>query len=313
MVRFVPVTLTTLLLSTAALAGGADGVLIDANTAKGKLGQAVFVFADGEKDFSKEHIQGSAEAYAHDLHYLDDVKKCDGLPMCEATAAKFIGGLGIDNNTEVVVYDGGPGVNATGTWFFLKLYGAKNVKILDGGLASWKAAGGPVESGHAKVAAKSFKPSVDRSMIATKAEVKKATEDPGHYFIVDARHKLDQYTGKSLQSALDHPGKESTVARGGFIPTAVFSPWTKYAGNKKGEAGEPTFRDDKKLKKQLQKLGKKGYAPGKTVISYCHVGLGRGSFQYLALKQAGHDNVKLYVGSWNEWGNDASLPLGKQP
>jgi thiosulfate/3-mercaptopyruvate sulfurtransferase len=49
------------------------------------------------------------------------------------------------------------------------------------------------------------------------------------------------------------------------------------------------------------------------VISYCQVGLGRGSFQYLALKSAGHDKVKVYVGSWDEWGNDPSLPLAAQP
>ncbi|HZY05464.1 MAG TPA: rhodanese-like domain-containing protein, partial [Anaeromyxobacteraceae bacterium] len=66
-------------------------------------------------------------------------------------------------------------------------------------------------------------------------------------------------------------------------------------------------------KKQVQKLEKNGYAPGKTVISYCHVGLGRGSFQYLALRRAGVQNVKVYVGSWDEWGNDASLPLASQP
>ena len=72
-------------------------------------------------------------------------------------------------------------------------------------------------------------------------------------------------------------------------------------------------KDDADLKKQLQKLEKNGYAPGKTVISYCHVGLGRGSFQYLALRRAGHQNVKVYVGSWDEWGNDASLPLAAQP
>lgn len=315
MSRFASLSAIALMLAAnSAAAFDVNTIYIDANTAKGMLGKAVFVFADGEKDFEKEHIKGSQEAFAHDLHYLDDVKKCDGLPMCESTAAKFIGGLGIDNDTPVVVYDSGIGVNASGTWFFLTLYGHPNVKILDGGLAAWKAAGGGVEAGKpTKAAAKTFRPKVDRSMIATKGEVLKATKDAGHYLLLDARHKLDQYTGKSLQSALVHPGKTSTVARGGYIPGAVFSPWTKYAGNKKGVAGKPTFKPDAKLQKQIRKLKKKGYAPDKTVISYCHVGLGRGSFQYLAMKKAGHDKVKLYVGSWDEWGNDKSLPVGEQP
>lgn len=274
-----------------------------------------FVFADSDKDFEKGHIPGSALAYAHDLHYLDDVRACQGLPMCEPRAAKLIGeGLGVDAGTEVVVYDLGAGANASGTWFFLKLYGVKSVRILDGGLATWKAHGGAVEAGAAKPqAAKAFTPGVQRDMIATVDEVKKATTDQAHYLLLDARHKLDEYTGKTLLDALAAPGKEETVARGGAIPTAVFSPWTKYAGNKGGEADKPTLKDQAELKKQLEKLEKNGYAPGKTVISYCHVGLGRGSFQYLALKKAGHKNVKVYVGSWDEWGNDKSLPLAAQP
>jgi thiosulfate/3-mercaptopyruvate sulfurtransferase len=314
--RAIPPVAAFLLLQLAPVAHAAtsvEGNYVTAEDAKSLVGSARFVWAGSDKAFADGHIPGSGVAYSHDLHYLDDVRKCDGLPMCEANAGKYIGGLGIDASTPVVVYDEGVGVNASGTWFFLKLYGHPNVKMIEGGLAAWQAAGGAVEKGAAKAAsAKSFSAKADRSMIANRAEVEKATKDAGSYLIVDARHKLDQYTGKQLQSALDRPGKETTVKRGGHIPNAVFSPWSKYAGNKKSKADKPTFKADKKLKKQLSKLEKHGYAPNKTVISYCHVGLGRGTFQYLALKKAGHDNVKLYVGSWNEWGNDDSLPLGEQ-
>ena len=150
-------------------------------------------------------------------------------------------------------------------------------------------------------------------MIATRADVEALSKDPSKGLLPDSRHKLEEYTGKELLTGLVSEGKETTVARGGFIPSAVFSPWTKYAGNKDGEAGKPTLKDTKELQKQLEKLKKNGYDPSKTVISYCQVGLGRGSFQYLALKQAGHEKVKVYVGSWSEWGNDESLPLATQP
>lgn len=274
-----------------------------------------FVWADSEKEFTRAHIPGSVDAFAHDLHLLDDVKACKGLPMCEVRAARYIGEeLGIDAGTEVVVYDLGAGANASGTWFFLKLYGVKKVRILDGGLATWKAHGGPVEAGQpTRPAHKAFTPAVDWSMIASVEEVKKATADQARYLILDARHNLDEYTGKTLQSALSNPDTEQTVKRGGAIPAAVFSPWSKYAGNKDGQADKPTLKDPAELAKQLEKLKKNGYDPAKTVISYCHVGLGRGSFQYLALKAAGHESVKVYVGSWDEWGNDPSLPLAAQP
>jgi thiosulfate/3-mercaptopyruvate sulfurtransferase len=310
---------TSLALTAAVCAGPARGAdeFVGAEEAKSLAGKANvrFVYSDAEKDFEKGHIPGSALAYSHHLHYLDDVKACHGLPMCEPRAARFIGEeLGIDAGTEVVVYDLGAGVYASGTWFFLKLYGVQKVRILEGGLATWKAHGNPVEVGPpAKMAARSFAPAVQRDLVADVDEVKKASGDAAHYLLLDARHNLDEYTGKTLLPALDAPGKESTVKRGGAIPGAVFSPWSKYAANKNGEADKPTLKDSAELGKQLEKLRKNGYDPAKTVISYCQVGLGRGSFQYLALRKAGHKNVKLYVGSWNEWGNDASLPLAAQP
>jgi len=311
------VTSVALALAAAPAIGAAAGEFIAFDQAKSLVGKANvrFVYADSEKEFEKGHIPGSVVAYAHDLHYLDDVKACKGLPMCEARAAKYIGDtLGIGADTDVVVYDAGAGANASGTWFFLKLYGLKSVRILDGGLATWKAHGGATEAGGpAKVAAKPFTPTVQWSMIANVDEVKKATGDSAHYLILDARHNLDEFTGKTLSPALASPGKEETVKRGGAIPTAVFSPWSKYAGNKDGLPDKPTLKDAAELQKQIEKLKKNGYDPSKTVISYCQVGLGRGSFQYLAFKAAGHDNVKVYIGSWDEWGNDASLPLAAQP
>jgi thiosulfate/3-mercaptopyruvate sulfurtransferase len=304
------------LLSAGVSARAADE-LISVDEARALVGKpdVRFVFSDADKEFEKGHIPGSVPAYSHDLHLLDDVRACGGLPMCEPRAAKLIGeALGIDASTQVVVYDSGIGVNASGNWFFLQLYGVKNVRILDGGLATWRARGQPVETGAAaKPAAKSFQPQVRREMIATLDEVKRATTDPAHYLLLDSRHTLDEYAGKELLPAMASPGREETVRRGGAIPTAVFSPWSRYAGNKDGQPGKPTLKDPAELGKQLEKLRKSGYDPSKTVISYCHVGLGRGSFQYLALKRAGHDKVKVYVGSWDEWGNDASLPLASQP
>ncbi len=306
-------------LVAAALAAPQAGVadeFVSVDQAKAMAGKpgVRFVFADAEQEFEKGHVPGSAAAYAHDLYLLDDVNACHGLPMCEPRAAKVIGDMGIDAATDVVVYDLGAGANASGVWFYLTLYGVKSVHIMDGGMATWRAKGGAVETGAAaKVAAKAFTPSVQRDMVATVDDVKKASADTAHFLLLDARHTLDEYTGKTLLAALEAPGKEYTVKRGGAIPNAVFSPWSKYAGNKNAEPNKPTLKDDAELQKLVAKLKNNGYDPSKEVISYCHVGLGRGSFQYLALRHAGVKNLKLYVGSWGEWGNDPSLPLAAQP
>jgi thiosulfate/3-mercaptopyruvate sulfurtransferase len=293
----------------------ADEIFISADDAQKFLGKdnVRFVYADAEKDYDKAHIAKSVVAYAHDLNYLDEVKKCKGLPMCEPTANNFIGKqLGIDTNTEVIVYDSGIGVNATGTWFFLTLFGHTKSKIMEGGLATWQAKKFAVETGkQIKPTAKNYSGKINWDMIASKEEVERASKEPDKYLILDSRHNLDEFTGKQLLSGLSSASKEVTVARGGAIPNAVFSPWTKYAGNKNGDADKNTLKDLPDLQKQLEKLKKNGYDAAKTVITYCHIGLGRGSFQYLALKKAGHNKTKLYIGSWQEWGNDPSLPLGK--
>jgi len=298
-----------------------DKVLICLDDAKKEFDNksSLFVSGDSDKKFKEGHIPGSAHAFAHDLHYLEDIRKCNGLPMCPERAAKFIGNLGIDNNTKVISYDDGRGPNASGVWFFLKLYGVEDVKMMDGGLATWKYVGYPVETGEGtKPQPKTFNVNVRKDMIATKEEILKAIEEikakgkDAPYFILDAR-RFEEYSGKALLEALEAPGKHIKVKRGGHIPGAVFFEWKKVAGNPEGEPGKPLFKPPKKLKKIFfKKLKKKGFDPEKdTLITYCHVGLGRGSFIYAAAKLAGVPKAKVYVGSWDEWGNDPNLPIEK--
>ncbi|MCA9544613.1 MAG: sulfurtransferase, partial [Myxococcales bacterium] len=260
----------------------------------------IFWFAGNDAAYEKGHIKGSAHGFAHDMAYLEDIQKCDGLPMCPETAAKYLGERGVSNDTLVIAYEDGKGVNESGIWFFLKLYGHDKVKIMTGGTAEWAAKGHALETGKGEgPKAATFTPGAPRvEMIATMKDV-----EAGNALVLDARHKFEEFTGQDKKDGMKNATEHVQVARGGHIPGAVFSPWTKYAGNKGGDAGKPLFKAPAKLKKTLGKLEKKGYAADKQVITYCHVGLGRGSFQYLGLKAAGHENVKLYMGGWSEWGN----------
>ena len=309
--------LIALALALAAAAGPARGLdeLITAGDARALAGDpgVRFVSADPEKAFAKEHLPGSVSAWPRNLHLLEDVRACRGLPMCEARAAAFIGGrLGIAEDTDVVVYDAGSGVNASGAWFFLRLYGVERVRILDGGLAAWKAHGGAVVAGAAETPApRTFVPRVHRELVASVDEVRRAATDAVRYVLLDAR-TLDEFNGKERYSALVSPGDERIVARGGAIPAAIHAPWPDFAGNREGLPGRPTFPGPDEVRGHLERLGKEGWAPSKTAIVYCHVGLGRASFVVLALRRAGHP-AKLYVGSWDEWGNDPALPLAARP
>ncbi len=284
---------------------------------------AIFVSGDSDKKFKEGHIPGSAHAFGHDLHLLKDIKECKGLPMCIPRAEKFIGSLGIDNNTKVIAYDDGRGPNASAVWYFLWLYGIDGLngqnRMLDGGFVTWQKKGYPVETGEgSKPAPKTFKAKVNWDILATKDEVLKAVEDikkngkDSKYFILDAR-RFQEYVGKTLLEALYEPGKHEQVKRGGHIPGAVFFEWKKVAGNPNGKPGKHIFKSVKKLKKVFyKKLKKKGFNPDTdTLITYCHVGTGRGSFIFAAAKYIGIPKAKVYIGSWDEWGNDPSLPVAK--
>lgn len=310
MLRSILALVVVLFLVPASAAAGVADAVISVDDAKALFGKpnVVFVFTGSADNFAKSHIAGSSLAYAHDMQYLDDVKKCRGLPMCAKTAAAFIGALGIDNNTQVIAYEDGKGVNESGLWFFLNLYGHDKVKLMDGGIGAWSAKDFPVDNGKAKkIAKKTFTAKVDATMIATRADVEDGIKD-SNVMLLDARHSFDEYVGKDLKEGMKNANAHISVKRGGHIPSAIYSPWTKYAGNKSGKPDKPIFRSGSKLQKPLKKLTKQGYAADKTLITYCHVGLGRASFQYMGLKLAGHKKVKLYMGSWSEWGN-SSLPV----
>ena len=134
--------------------------------------------------------------------------------------------------------------------------------------------------------------------IASKADVLHAVHDiqkkgkRSKYIIVDARG-MTEIIGER---------KMDNVGRGGHIPGSTFMEWKNISDNKRGVA--------LKTPAQLKAVFKKyGITKDKTIYAYCHVGAGRGSEVVTALEAMGYKNAKVYTGSWDEWGNDLSLPV----
>ena len=224
--RSIAVALAAVLFAVPASAAD-EFITVDA--AKALLGKpnVRFVYGDSEKEFEKGHIPGSVVAYAHDLHYLDDVKACKGLPMCEPTAAKYIGAtLGIDAATEVVGLRRRRRRERQRRLVLPQAlrreerpHPRRGARHLEGprrrGRGRWSRQGGredlrperPVghdrHGGRGEEGRRPTRPTTSSSTPATTS-----TSTPG----------------KTLSSALASPGKEITVKRGGAIPTAVFSP-----------------------------------------------------------------------------------------
>ena len=200
--------------------------------------------------------------------------------------AQTMSRLGIGNETMVVGYDAEGGHHAARLWLALRRYGHDKMAIMEGGIQKWTAEGRPLEKGEAKVAPAKFVPHPREGVIATKDEVFAAvrTGDP---WLLDVRRD-SEFTGV-----------EKRAARGGHIPGAVNVLW------------KDALRDDWTLKDAdaLEEMyANAGFGAETSTVTYCQAGV-RAAFTHLVLTALGHDDVRTYDGSWEEWGNDPSLPI----
>jgi len=210
---------------------------------------------------------------------------------------KLLGQSGITPETTIVLY--GDNNNWFAAWAFwqLKVYGHRDVRLMNGGRKKWLAEGRELETTAAKAAATTYKATdPDFSIRALLPEVQSAFRSKDTV-LVDVRSP-QEFTGEILAP----PGLPETCQRGGHIPGAKSIPWGKACND------DGTF----KSREELQALyGGQGVTPDKNVIAYCRIGE-RSSHTWFVLKYLlGYDNVKNYDGSWTEWGNLVGAPVEK--
>lgn len=239
------------------------------------------------KAYDEGHVAG-AVAWAWNSQLADPVRR-DILPAREFE--QLMANSGISNGTTVVIY--GDSNNWFAAWAFwqMKIYGHRDVRLMNGGRKKWLAEGRELttevpkpERASYKAAApdwslRSFLPQVQSSLAA----------------LVDVRSP-QEFTGEILAP----PGLPETCQRGGHIPGARNIPWGK-ACNEDG-----TFKSADELRALYAAEGIDGSKP---VIAYCRIGE-RSSHSWFVLKYLlGLDNVTNYDGSWTEWGNLVGAPV----
>jgi len=205
---------------------------------------------------------------------------------------------GIKNTDTIIIYgDASNWFAAYGFWLY-KIYGHKDVRLLNGGRAKWlNEEGAPLTTEVQKFAKSQYKvSSVDGSLRAKVPEIFAASEKKAP--LVDVRSP-DEFTGKIIAP----PGMSETAQRAGHIPGATSIPWSTAVTN------ENTFKTADELRTIY--LDQKRLDPSKPTIAYCRIGE-RSSHTWFVLKYLlGFKDVKNYDGSWTEYGNLIGVPIEK--
>lgn len=265
------------------LVGQTDIAIVDAR----------FDLADpgaGRRGYEEGHIPGAVF-----LDLDEDLAESPGpgtgrhpLPDVSAITAT-LGRLGIGNNTDVVVYDGGNGAIAARAWWILRWLGHERTRLLDGGMAAWLAAGGLLESGTATPEETSFCADPRNELVLTTAELAADIAGIADRRLVDARDGA-RYRGES----------EPIDPVAGHIPGSrnlPFSDLVTPAGRWRPEAERRA-----KLREVLGDDQDAGWAVmcGSGVTA-CHIAI--------AALEAGYREPRVYVGSWSEWIRDPGRPV----
>ena len=241
---------------------------------------------NGKAEFEEAHIPGAI--------FFDQDEIADhstGLPHSLPSPQLFahhMGAVGITPHDTIVVYDGLGYFSAPRVWWMFRIMGAKNVLILDGGFDGWKKAGFPVTAEKTKVAGSLFKPHFDANSVVTFDE-------------------MLEVVGKKLSQIADARGKGRFTAqeaepragmRSGHMPGARNVPVTEIA-----EKGELKPLDE--LRRLFEKAG---IDLSKPVITSCGSGVTAAAL-ISALASLGHEQLRLYDGSWSEWGGRDDTPV----
>ncbi|HEY3010588.1 MAG TPA: sulfurtransferase [Micromonosporaceae bacterium] len=276
-----------------------DTALVSADWAEKNLDAPGVVFVEVDEDttaYDGGHIPGAIKLdWRADLQ--DPVRR-DFVNQQQFEA--LLSTRGVGTNDIVILYGGNNNWFAAYAYWYFKLYGHRDVKLLDGGRKKWELDNRPlVKDAVSRPATQYTAQRADLSIRAFRDEVVAVI---GVKNLIDVRSP-DEYAGRLLAPA--HLPQEQ-AQRPGHVPTALSVPWSK-AANEDG-----TFKSDDELRSLYADAGLNASKP---TIAYCRIGE-RSSHTWFVLRELlGHRDVKNYDGSWTEYGSLVGVPvaLGDHP
>ncbi|MDI1343052.1 MAG: sulfurtransferase [Pseudolabrys sp.] len=245
----------------------------------------------GAKAYAEGHVPGSVHSDYDKAGWRVTRNNVPFMLPTVAELEKLIGDVGIDEDKHVVVVPAGVSFtdfgSAARTYWTLKVVGLKNVSILDGGVAAWRAAGLPLESGDNKPSATIFTANIDKSLLAQGSEVE-AIESKGGATLIDAR-PASFFFGKE---------KAPNASAYGHIPGALNLDSASYYESASN-----------RLKPKAELAALSAQVPAGPAVSYCNTGHWAATDWFVLHELLGRADVRLYDGSMVEWTADANRPV----
>ena len=270
-----------------------EDVLVTTQWAEENLDTPGVVFAEVDEDttaYDAGHIRGAVKFdWRNDLQ--DGVRRDF---VSKEGFEKLLSEKGISNDDLVILYGGNNNWFAAYAYWYFKLYGHENVKLLDGGRKKWELDGRELNSDEVKRDTTEYK--AQDQNLSLRAFRDEVVQSIGSKNFVDVRSP-DEFSGKLLAPA-HLPQEQSQVP--GHIPGALNVPWAKVANE------DGTFKTEEEIKELYKD---EGIDEGKGTIAYCRIGE-RSSIAWFALHELlGYEDVKNYDGSWTEYGSLVGVPV----
>ena len=231
------------------------------------------------KEYSEGHITGAVHLDLFAFHWIDTTKQ--GIENFNNQAQNLLSILGVTPEKKVIFYDSVSGMLAARGVWMLMYFSHQNVSMLDGGITKWQKENFPLETKPNAFKPSKFSGKINSEIISGFEHIQ---ENLDNVKILDAR-STGEYDGSTIRAA-----------QSGHIPNAINIDWNQNISD------DGTFKNDEELSQMYD------YPKDSEIVTYCQ-GAYRAANTFLVLKKLGFTNVKVYLGSWGEWGNKLELPV----